>query len=299
MTDDALERVLESLDLEVLDRDLLLGDPGPGEGRLFGGLVAAQSVVAAGRTVEAGDLHSLHAYFLRPGRYGSPIRFVVDRIRDGRTFTTRRVVAHQDGEAIFNLSASFARPDAGVAHQAEAAPEAPGPEGMIEWAELRARWWGHAIPKAAINEAIEVRVSEEVAPPSAPGMPPQRFVWLRPRGTPPDDPLLHSALLVFASDRTLTNATFLAAGITPSPAYQFASLDHAVWLHAAPRFDDWVLYLSRSPVAHAGRGLNHGAMFDKDGRRIASVTQEVLVRKIDPDIDADIDADIDTDKGSR
>jgi len=189
MTDDALERVLESLDLEVLDRDLLLGDPGPGEGRLFGGLVAAQSVVAAGRTVEAGDLHSLHAYFLRPGRYGSPIRFVVDRIRDGRTFTTRRVVAHQDGEAIFNLSASFARPDAGVAHQAEAAPEAPGPEGMIEWAELRARWWGHAIPKAAINEAIEVRVSEEVAPPSAPGMPPQRFVWLRPRGTQPGLPV--------------------------------------------------------------------------------------------------------------
>jgi acyl-CoA thioesterase-2 len=281
LPENAFERVLQSLDLEVLDRDLLQGHPGRGEGRLFGGLVAAQSVVAAGRSVDAGDLHSLHAYFLRPGRYGVPIRFVVDRIRDGRTFTTRRVVAHQGGEAIFNLSASFARPEQGIAHQAERAPDAPGPDGMIEWAELRARWWGEAIPIAAVNEAIEVRVAEEPAAPTAPGLPPHRFVWLRPRGTPPDDPLIHSALLVFASDRTLVNATFLAAGITPGPAYQFASLDHALWLHGAPRFDDWVLYLSRSPVAHAGRGLNHGAMYDTAGRRIASVTQEVLVRAFD------------------
>jgi acyl-CoA thioesterase-2 len=279
--ENAFERVLRSLELERLDRDLLLGDPGPGEGRLFGGLVAAQSVVAAGRTVEEGDLHSLHAYFLRPGRYGVPIRFVVDRIRDGRTFTTRRVVAHQGGEAIFNLSASFARPEDGIAHQAELAPESPGPEGMIEWAELRARWWGEAIPVAGINEAIEVRVTEEPAEPTAPGLPPYRYVWMRPRGELPDDPLLHSALLVFASDRTLTGATFLAAGITPSPSFQFASLDHAMWLHGAPRFDDWVFYHSRSPVAHAGRGLNHGAMYDTSGRRISSVTQEVLLRDLD------------------
>jgi acyl-CoA thioesterase-2 len=281
LPESAFERVLECLDLEELDRDLLQGHPGPGEGRLFGGLVAAQSVVAAGRTVAAGHLHSLHSYFLRPGRYGAPIRFVVDRIRDGRTFTTRRVVAQQDGEAIFNLSASFARPESGIAHQAEQAPEAPSPDGMIEWAELRARWWGKAIPGAAASEAIEVRVAEEPAAPTAPGLPPHRFVWMRPRATPPDDPLLHTALLVFASDRTLTSATFLAAGITPGPNYQFASLDHAVWLHGAPRFDDWVLYLSRSPVAHSGRGLNHGAMYDSAGRRIASVTQEVLVREFD------------------
>ncbi len=119
--------MLERLRLERLDRDLFLGDPGPGGGRLFGGLVAAQSVVACGTTVEEGHLHSLHAYFLRPGRHNAPIRFVVDRIRDGRTFTTRRVVAHQAGEAIFNLSASFTRPEPGIEHQ-DPMPEATPPQ---------------------------------------------------------------------------------------------------------------------------------------------------------------------------
>jgi acyl-CoA thioesterase-2 len=129
---------LQNLDLEALDSDLFLGNPGRGEGRLFGGMVAAQSVIAAGRTVAPErKLHSLHAYFLRPGRHGVPIRFVVDRIRDGRTFTTRRVKAHQAGEAIFNLSASFARPEEGISHQ-DPMPEAPAPDGLTEWEDARA-----------------------------------------------------------------------------------------------------------------------------------------------------------------
>ena len=141
MTDTAepwphLPRFLKQLELDRLDRDLFLGDPGRGEGRLFGGLVAAQSVMAAHRTVEDGFMHSLHAYFLRPGRHGVPIRYVVYRIRDGRTFTTRDVVAYQAGEAIFNLSSSFAKPEEGIAYS-EPAPDAPPPDGLPDWEFVR------------------------------------------------------------------------------------------------------------------------------------------------------------------
>ena len=133
-----LERLLELLELDRLDRDLFLGQPGRGEGRLFGGMVAAQSVIAAGRTVEPAVLHSMHGYFLRPGSHQAPIRFVVDRIRDGRTFTTRSVVAHQGGEAIFSLSASFARSEEGISHQ-DPMPEAPAPETLPDWEDVRVR----------------------------------------------------------------------------------------------------------------------------------------------------------------
>ncbi|HKJ24431.1 MAG TPA: acyl-CoA thioesterase domain-containing protein [Myxococcota bacterium] len=141
---DPLGELLSRLDVEPLDRDLYLGDPEPGgDGPLFGGFVASQATMAAGRSVAQGFLHSLHAYFLRPGRHDLPIRYVVHRIRDGRTFTTRRVVAHQGGEAIFNLSASFARPEEGIAHQSPA-PEAPAPESVPDWEDERARIHGAA-----------------------------------------------------------------------------------------------------------------------------------------------------------
>ena len=161
MTDDArskktpIEKLCRRLVLEPLDRDLFLGHPGRGEGRLFGGLVAAQSVCAAIATIDEAEsdkgrpsslLHSIHAYFLRPGRYDLPIRFVVDRIRDGRTFTTRRVVAHQGGEAIFTMAASFARPEEGMSHQ-RPMPEVGPPDGLEEWTTLRAREWGRPDPE--------------------------------------------------------------------------------------------------------------------------------------------------------
>jgi acyl-CoA thioesterase-2 len=275
---DPLTRLVSLLELEALDRDLYLGDPGAGEGRLFGGLVAAQSVMAAYRTLEdplERPIHSLHAYFLRPGRYGVPIRFVVDRIRDGRSFTTRRVVAHQGGEAILTLAASFARPEEGLSHQAPM-PEAPAPERLPSWYALRARARGEE--PTPDRSALDVRVCdpgefEPDAPPSH-----QRMLWLKLRGKLPDDLVLHSAALVYASDRTLLSTAYRPAGILPGSGHRGASLDHAMWFHHPPRFDDWVLYVSESPIAHAARGLILGAMFSPDGTQIASAAQEGLIR---------------------
>jgi acyl-CoA thioesterase-2 len=270
-----LARLLERLDVERVDRDLFLGDPGRGEGRLFGGMVAAQSVVAAGRTVEPGALHSLHGYFLRPGNHEVPIRFVVDRIRDGRTFTTRRVVAYQGGEAIFNLDASFARAEEGISHQ-DPMPEAPPPESLPDWEDVRARMLGDPALRRK-DSAVELRMCD---PEGFAGetRPARQRVWIRPRGEVPDEPLLHAAVLVYASDRTLINTAARPHGL-PWGRRVAASLDHAFWLHRPVHFDDWVLYASESPAAYAARGLVFGGMYRRrDGARIASVAQEGLIR---------------------
>ena len=278
MTDDSsdLTRLLAQFDLERLDRDLFLGDPGTGEGRLFGGLVAAQSVVAAYRTVEAGDIHSLHAYFLRPGRHNVPIRYAVYRIRDGRTFTTRDVVAYQAGEAIFNLSCSFAKPEAGEARQ-EPMPPVPAPGGLPDWEFVRARseqdrhhhhrWRNSPLEMRSIDAPGEI--PDDVSP--------HRQVWMRVKGDLPDEPVLHAAMLTFASDRGLMQTARRTREWTSRPSMS-ASIDHAIWFHRPPRFDGWVLYTSESPVAHAARALIFGQMHSEDGTRIASVVQEGLIR---------------------
>jgi acyl-CoA thioesterase-2 len=276
VTNDAsgLKRLIEQqLSLEMLDSDLFLGDPGEGEGRLFGGLVAAQSVMAAGLTVpQERSLHSLHAYFLRPGRHGLPIRFVVDRIRDGRSFTTRRVKAHQGGEAIFNLSASFAMPEEGISHQ-DAMPAAPPPDGLPDWEDIRAQYMGDSSGKR-FDTAIEIRMCD--LPDAGPEA--RQRNWLRVRGTLPDDPLIHTAMLVYASDRTLLGTAARPHDI-PWSQRKAASLDHAMWIHRAVRMEDWLLYAAESPVAHAARGLCFGGLFYRDGTRVASVAQEALIRR--------------------
>ena len=270
-----LERLLELLELERLDRDLFLGQPGRGEGRLFGGMVAAQSVIAAGRTVEPAVLHSLHGYFLRPGSHQAPIRFVVDRIRDGRTFTTRSVVAHQGGEAIFTLSASFARTEDGISHQ-DPMPEAPAPETLPDWEDVRVKILGDESQRRRDN-AVELRMCDPEGYAGEP-KPPHQMVWIRPRGKVPDDPLIHAAVLVYASDRTLINTAARPHGL-PWGKRVAASLDHAFWLHRPFRFDDWVLYASASPAAHSARGLVLGGMYRRrDGARVASSAQEGIVR---------------------
>jgi acyl-CoA thioesterase-2 len=276
-----LTELLQLLELERLDRDLFLGDPGPGERRLFGGLVAAQSVVAAYRTVDEGHLHSLHAYFLRPGKHRVPIRYVVYRIRDGRTFTTRDVVAYQSGEAIFNLSCSFARPEQGISHQA-AAPDVPGPDGLPDWDAFRnERNAGEPPPPWIRYSPIEIRSWQGADDPS--GEIPRRRVWVRPRGTLPDDDVVHAAVLVYASDRGLIATVRHAHGIGrpgsgAAHMASSASLDHAMWFHHPPRFDDWILYTSESPAAHNARALIFGEMYDRRGVRLASVAQEGLIR---------------------
>ncbi|MCP4904632.1 MAG: acyl-CoA thioesterase II [bacterium] len=279
--DDLCDRLL----LEPLDRDLFLGDPGPGEGLLFGGLVAAQSVRAAMATLDEHEtrgnpasslLHSIHAYFLRPGRYDIPIRFVVDRIRDGQTFTTRRIVAHQSGEAIFNMSASFARPEEGISHQ-RAMPETGSPEGLEEWSILRARATGEPEPES-LDNPIEIRVLDPSEFADEGPRDPARALWIRPRGVIPDDPDLHTAILVYATDRTLMSTAILGSGGIPGKTFMGASLDHAVWLHRPIRLDDWLLFSSVSPVANAARALIFGALYRPDGVQLASVAQEALIR---------------------
>ena len=268
-----VERLVALFALEPLDRDLFLGSPGRGKHRLFGGLVAAQSFVAAARTLESDEarpLHSLHAYFLRPGSYEQPLRFVVHRIRDGRSFTTRRVVAHQGGEAIFSLSASFASAEEGIAYQDDA-PPSPAPESCPE--HFGGPWRD---PALRASNPIEMRspdgLLEEGEKPPA-----KRIMWMRPRGAVPDDPTLHTALLVYASDRNLVS-TVVRGRDEPRESFRLASLDHALWLHRPFRFEGWTQFVSESPVAHGARGLIFGSVY-AEGERVASIAQEGLVRR--------------------
>lgn len=270
-----LARLLRRFQLEEISHDRFRGYPGSGEGRLFGGMVASQAFVACARTVPAErPLHSLHAYFLRPGRHVEPIHFAVERIRDGRSFTTRRVVAEQRGEAIFGLMASFCSPEPGISHQTKSMPAAPSPDGLQDWEDLRASILGERRP----DGPLEVRDCDpESADPSVIASP-YRRIWMRPRGEMPDDPLMHMALLVFSTDRTLLSTAARPHGLTWNRRIG-ASLDHAVWVHHQPRFHDWFLYETESPVAHAARALVQGSIYAPDGTLVASVAQEGVLRR--------------------
>jgi acyl-CoA thioesterase-2 len=270
---------LGQLNLEQPEADTFVGPPGDGWRRLFGGHVAAQAVIAAYRTVPEGAIHSLHAYFVRPGRQDQAIRYVVHRIRDGRTFTTRDVVAYQSGEAIFNLSCSFAKPEEGPSRSPEP-PAVPGPDGLPAWGFPP---WGRPQDRARAvsferQSAIELRGVDGVAPP--PTDMPRRRVWMAVRGTPPEDPAVHAALLTYASDRGFIATAHVTPPAQPRPAGPgaSASLDHAIWFHRPPRFDDWLLFTSESPVAHAARALILGQVYRRDGVQVASVVQEALIR---------------------
>jgi acyl-CoA thioesterase-2 len=268
-------RLVRRLDLAEDGPDSFVGQPGRGEGAVFGGLLLAQAVMAVGRTASDRDLHSLHAYFLRPGKYGVPIRFRVTRVRNGTSFAARSVVAEQAGKEILHLTASFTVHEKGFSHQ-DTMPAAPPPEGLPEWEEVRAALVGDPALRRA-DGPIEVRLCEpESAPPGA-KLAPRRNVWLRPRGKLPADGLVNAAFLVYASDRTLLRTAARPHGLTWRLKVG-ASLDHAVWLHRPPRFDDWLLYATSSPVAHGARALLLGAMYRRDGTRIASIAQEGLLR---------------------
>jgi acyl-CoA thioesterase-2 len=251
------------------------------EGRLFGGLVLAQAVVAAGRTVDAGTIHSMHAYFLRAGRPAKPIDYRVARIRDGRNFTGRRVTACQDGDdVIFEASVSFTQPEDGVAYQ-RPMPAAVGPEGQPEWwhtlgtapdqqrERLRRRWANPIEIVSAEDGGSKRPLSERL---------PRRLVWGRPAAALPEDPLLHAAAIAYFSDSGMIATVASVLGMW-QPGGATASLDHTIWWHLPPRFDGWLLYETDSPVAHSGRGLIWGAMYTQDGVRVVSVAQEGLFRQ--------------------
>ncbi|MFD0368674.1 acyl-CoA thioesterase [Streptomyces sp. NPDC059071] len=280
----ALDDLLDLLDLERIERDIFRGESRPSiVPRVFGGQVAAQALVAAGRTVpEDRPAHSLHAYFLRAGDPGAPIVYNVDRIRDGRSFTTRRVVAVQHGQPIFHLSASFQTYEEGLDHQYDM-PAAPDPESLPAPAEMLPRH----LPREVADRLIEARAAvdlryADVPPWGSVGQPrePRSQVWFRTNGKLADDPLLHVVLATYVSDMTLLDSILLAHGRGGWAVGDVvgASLDHAMWFHRPFRADEWLLYDQESPTASGGRGLGQARIYTQDGRLAISVIQEGVVR---------------------
>lgn len=277
-----LDHVVKLLDLDEIEVNIFRGhSPQEDRERAFGGQVAAQALVAAMRTTpDDRFVHSLHSYFLRPGDVHAPIVYFVDRIRDGKSFTTRRVVAIQHGEAIFNLSASFHREEPGVEHHLPM-PDVPDPEGLPTLQERLRTMYGAKVPDRIIRERpIDIRWCDP-APgwkPAKGGLP-QGKVWMRADGSLPDDRAMHAAVLVYATDFTLTETVMRPHGIHwLDKGVMTASLDHCVWIHREVKADDWWLYVQDSPAAMGARGLARGSIYDRSGRLVASVAQEVLLR---------------------
>lgn len=281
---DAVETLVSILDLEPLEHNLFRGrSPQVGWQRVFGGQVIGQAVIAAARTVEDRVVHSLHCYFMRPGDPEVPIIYEVDRIRDGKSFATRRVVAIQHGKAIFSMAASFQTPEEGLDHQI-AMPDVPKPEDLPSEADLKAlflkdapepvrRYWQRARP-------IEVRPVDLRHYVSREPLDPIQNVWIKATDTLPDDPDIHRAVLAYASDMTLLDTALFAHGrLIFDRDMQVASLDHSLWLHRPFRADEWMLYAEDSPSASGARGFTRGSLFSRDGVLIASVAQEGLIRQ--------------------
>jgi len=278
-----LEALVALLDLEELEVNLFRGtSPKEDSQRVFGGQVLGQALVAAGRTVEERISHSLHAYFLRPGDPRVPILYQVDRTRDGRSFTTRRVIAIQHGRAIFHMEASFHREEAGPEHQV-AMPVAPDPETLPAARERLAPLAKTLAPGVADwlarDRAIDIRHATPVDPVAPGPLPPRLDVWIRVDGALPEDPRLHQCMVAYASDLTLLDAVGLPHGMNAiNSGYQIASLDHAMWFHRPFRADEWLLYSMESPAAVGARGFASGRLYARDGSLVVSVVQEGLVR---------------------
>ncbi|MFF8704182.1 acyl-CoA thioesterase II [Streptomyces albidoflavus] len=286
---DALAGLLVLLDLERIEQDIFRGQSRSAViPRVFGGQVAAQALVAAGRTVpDDRHTHSLHAYFLRPGDPGAPIVYTVDRIRDGRSFTTRRVVAVQHGQPIFHLSASFQTWEEGLDHQ-EPMPPAPDPETLATGEAMVPRYAAAFIDEGVADRLLEARAAVDLRyvhePPYATrGTPrePRSQVWFRTNGKLGDvDPLTHVCLTTYVSDMTLLDSVLLAHGRGGWTTGDItgASLDHAMWFHRPLRADDWLLYDQHSPSASGGRGLGQGRIYTRDGKLAVTVIQEGVMR---------------------
>lgn len=279
----AVDALVNLLDLEPIEVNIFRGfNPDEDRQRLFGGQVAGQSLVAAVRTIEPElRVHSLHSYFLRPGDPEIPVLYEVDRIRDGRSFATRRVVAIQHGRAIFNMSASFHKKEPGFEHS-DPMPDAPPPESLLTRNQILQSM--ESLPDGwdpAEDRPIDTRwVGQHPFARSDP-QPPNQLVWFRADGTLPDDPVLHTCLLTYASDMTLLDTTLLPHGHSYGDNdVMMASLDHAMWFHGPFRADEWLLYDQHTPFAGNARGLATAKVFTHDGRLVATVVQEGLIRPI-------------------
>jgi acyl-CoA thioesterase II len=282
----ALKELLDLLDLEQIEMNIFRGrSPEERQQRVFGGQVAGQALVAAGRTVpEDRHVHSLHAYFIRPGDPSVPLVYTVDRVRDGRSFTTRRVSAVQHGKVIFTLSASFQVLEDGPSHQAPM-PEVPDPESLPTFRERLEKVFGPMADDFHRRRPVDLRhvtplTWEAARDPSLTG--PESKVWLRVDGELPDDPLLHVCLMTYASDMTLLDTVLLNHGLAWGDKKTMgASLDHAMWFHRPFRADQWLLYAQDTPNASGARGLARGEVFTQEGELVVSVVQEGLIRVVD------------------
>jgi acyl-CoA thioesterase-2 len=283
-----LQELVKLLALERIEEHLFRGQSQDlGWGTVFGGQVLGQALSAATQTVPPDrHVHSFHSYFLRPGDVHRPIVYDVDNIRDGSSFTTRRVVAIQGGHAIFNMAASFQKLEAGFEHQ-DALPDVPAPEALRTDQEI-ARVALEQLPRwlrerAQVQQPFEIRPVHYVDSLNPAPRPPQRAIWLRTVDKLADNPTLHQYLLAYASDHHFIGTALFPHGVTFfTPGMQIASLDHVMWFHQPFRVDDWLLHVMDSPIAHGARGLVRGRVFTRDGRLVASTAQEGLIRQRSP-----------------
>ena len=279
---DALDNLVTLLDLEPIEVNLFRGVSPPDEKRqrVFGGQVAGQALVAAARTVEPQRfVHSLHAYFLRPGDPLVPILYEVDRIRDGRSFTTRRVVAIQHGKAIFNLQASFHDAEPGLDHQLTMPDAVPDPESLHDFHTLMRPYKDRLGDAWTRPRPIDLRHIDHHPFDRGDHLSETQRVWLRADGELAEDPVLHACIVTYASDMTLLDTSVRPFGLAwDSPDVQMASLDHAMWFHRPFRADDWLLYDQRAISTSSARGLAGGNIFTRDGKLAVTVVQEGLIR---------------------
>jgi acyl-CoA thioesterase-2 len=283
---ESLDFLVNLLDLEPIEVNIFRGiQPDESRQRVFGGQVAGQALMAAGRTVPNASVHSLHSYFLRPGDPTVPILYEVDRIRDGRSFTTRRVVAIQHGRAIFNMACSFHALERGIEHQFTM-PDVPDPESIPRLSERLDPWRNELTDWFARPHPIDQRFIGDLPwkaanpRPNEPRQPVQQL-WIRADGSLPDDPLLHACIATYASDMSLFDTILAPHPISwDDPNFMGASLDHCMWFHQPFRADEWLLYDTDSPIAHGGRGLARGFLYRQDGALCVSMVQEGLARII-------------------
>ena len=279
------QRSLEHLTLERLVENLYrvecraMGSP-----NVYGGQVLGQALYAASQTVEDREAHSLHAYFLRPGDKNAPVVYEVERIRDGRSYATRRIVAIQRGKPIFNMSASFKIREEGIEHQC-VMPEVPGPEDLLNMTELGKQALADMPEKLTRflqwKRPIELRPVQPTHPLHPEPVAPSREIWMKADGVLPDDPALHKVFLAYSSDYSHLGTALLTHGLTfAQGTLRAASLDHAMWFHRDFRMDEWLLYSMDSPSTSHGRGFSRGNLFTREGKLVASVAQEGLLRKI-------------------
>lgn len=283
-----LQELVDLLDMERIDTNLFRGrSQDIGSRSVFGGQVLGQALLAAGRTVEGADAHSLHGYFLRPGDLNSPIIYEVERMRDGGHFAARRVHAIQFGRPILSMIASFQKPEEGFSHQA-AMPEVPPPEALRNTQELMKLWRAERsatellfAKEFSVHQALEFRPCDPRNPLSPDVRPPFQSIWWRATDRLPDDPLLHRCILAYASDFHFVGTAMQPHGLSYLRRdYAIASIDHALWVHRDFRVDDWLLYVMDSPNAGGARGFARGQIFDRSGRLIASCAQEGLMRHL-------------------